>query len=143
MEGTDDKTRGGEVVMFNVNRFVLYVVIVISTICCIYVYGVYQYRQGVSDTKQEQYVAQLEQFKAQTLVLDQVSKQLFDISEQLNEQSKEWKNSYEEVIKKEPLPADCAISPSRVQLINSAIEQATATRKSIVTMPTSGKADKQ
>lgn len=106
----------------------------------VYFYGVYQYRQGVADTKQEQYVAQLEQFKQQTLVLNQVSKQLFDISEQLSEQSKKWENSYEEVIKKEPLPADCVISPSRLLNINSAIEQATSARKSSTAMSASRKA---
>lgn len=103
-------------------------------------YGSYQYSKGVADTKQQQYLAELEQFKQQTLVLDQVSKQLYAISEQLNEQSKEWKNSYEEVIKKEPLPADCVISPSRLLNINSAIEQATSARKSGAAMSASGKA---
>lgn len=108
----------------------------------VYFYGAYQYRQGVADTKQEQYVAQLEQFKQQTLELDRASKQLLSITEQLSEQSKKWENSYEEVIKKEPLPADCVISSSRLLNINSAIEQASATRKSGAAMPTSGKADK-
>lgn len=98
-------------------------------------YGSYQYSKGVADTKQQQYLAELEEFKKQTIELDKASKQLLHITQQLSNQSREWKNSYEEVTKKEPLPADCVISSSRLHNINAAIEQAASARKSIVTMP--------
>lgn len=101
----------------------------------VYFYGAYQYRQGVADTKQEQYVAQLEQFKQQTLELDRASKQLLTITQRLDVQTREWKFNYDEIANKEPLHPDCVITPSRLLNINAAIEQATSARKSIVTMP--------
>lgn len=118
-----------------IEKLVIAVVAVIVFVMSVYFYGAYQYRQGVSDTKQEQYVAQLEQFKQQTLELDRASKQLLTITQRLDVQAREWKFNYDEIVNKEPLHPDCVITPSRLQLINSAIEQATSTRKSIVTMP--------
>lgn len=109
------------------------IAVLIATII-IYFYGEYQYQQGVSDTKQAQYITQLEQFKQQTLELDRASKQLLTITQRLDVQANEWKFNYEEVIKKEPLPADCVISSSRLLNINAAIEQATTARKSSTAM---------
>lgn len=121
-------------------RYWVYALSLLVYALCIWLFGSYQYRQGVADTKEQQYIAQLEAFKQQTLELDAASRQLLSITKQLNNQSQEWKNSYEEIINKEPLPADCSINASRLRTINAAIEQAAATRQSSSAMSTGTKA---
>lgn len=121
-------------------RIVVLCIVIATSVIGGFMYGSYQYKRGVSDAKEKQYVAQLEQFKAQTLELDKASTQLLSITQQLNTQSLEWKNSYEEIVNKEPLSSDCTISASRLRSINAAIEQATATRKSSSAMSAGGKA---
>ena len=122
-----------------INRYTIGATAVVLGLSAVFLYGQWQYRQGYQRKATEQYVAELEAFKAQVQTLDVSAKQIALLTHQLKTQSNQWKTNYGKTIKQEPLPSDCLISTSRLQHLNQAISDSAATRQSRRAVRGSGK----
>lgn len=93
-----------------------------------WLYGQYQYRQGVAETKIAARLAAFDQYRSDVERMVAASWDLQNIITELQHAKPQVITVYKEVSTKNPLSADCRIDPERLHGIQSAVRAASAAR---------------